>query len=219
MEGYGVEFNVEKVRRLMTEQGYSANKFSELLGWSKSQMHKLLRTGRARPQTLDQIAYQLGCSIADLLVKEEPNGIDEIKVMLDDGAVMPTRAHDDDAGLDLYSPAYFVVPGDPEWNACYAEVDTGVHIQIPKGYVGDVKSKSGLMMNDNITTDGTVDAGYTGSIRVKLFNHGLKSVRIEKGQKIAQLVIKKIITPKPVLVDHFEATERGNGGFGSTGLF
>lgn len=219
MEGYGVEFNVAKVKRLMTEQGYSANRFSELLGWHKSQMHKLMRTGRARPQTLDQIAYQLGCNISDLLPEEEPNCIDEIKVMLDDGAIMPTRAHDDDAGLDLYSPACFVVPGDPEWNACYAEVDTGVHIQIPRGYVGDVKSKSGLMMNDNITTDGTVDAGYTGSIRVKLFNHGLKSVRIEKGQKIAQLVIKKIITPKPVLVDYFEETARGNGGFGSTGLF
>lgn len=219
MEGYGVEFNVEKVRRLMTEQGYSANKFAELLGWHTSQMHKLLRIGRARPQTLDQIAYQLGCTIADLLPEEESNRINEINVMLDDGAFMPTRAHDDDAGLDLYSPVCFVVPGDPEWNECYAEVDTGVHIQIPKGYVGDVKSKSGLMMNDNITTDGTVDAGYTGSVRVKLFNHGLNSVRIEKGQKIAQLVIKKIITPKPVLVTSFEKTERGANGFGSSGKF
>lgn len=219
MEGYGVKFNVEKVRRLMTEQGYSANKFSDLLGWHKSQMHKLLRTGRARPQTLDQIAYQLGCRIADILADEVPDRIDEIKVMLDDGAIMPTRAHEDDAGLDLYSPVSFVVPGDPEWNACYAEIDTGVHIQIPKGYVGDVKSKSGLMMNDNITTDGTVDSGYTGSVRVKLFNHGRSSVRIEKGQKIAQLVIKKIITPKPVLVTSFEKTERGDNGFGSSGKF
>lgn len=219
MEGYGVEFNVEKVRRLITEKGYSANKFADLLGWDRSQLHRLLRIGRARPQTLDQVAYQLGCSVSDILADEASDGIDEIKVMLDDGSIMPTRAHDDDAGLDLYSPVSFVVPGDPEWNACYAEVDTGVHIQIPKGYVGDVKSKSGLMMNDNITTDGTVDAGYTGSVRVKLFNHGRSSVRIEKGQKIAQLVIKKIITPKPVLVTSFEATERGNNGFGSTGLF
>ena len=219
MEGYGIEFNVEKVRRLMTEQGYSANKFADLLGWHRTQMHKLLRTGRARPNTLDQIAYQLGCTIADLLDGEQPDAIDEIRVMLDDGAIMPTRAHEDDAGLDLYSPACFTVPCDSEWNACYAEIDTGVHIQIPRGYVGDVKSKSGLMMNDNITTDGTVDAGYTGSVRVKLFNHGQHSVRIEKGQKIAQLVIKKIITPKPVLVDYFEETARGNGGFGSTGQF
>lgn len=219
MEGYGVKFNVEKVRRLMIEQGYSANKFAELLGWHKTQMHKLLKTGRARPNTLDQIAYQLGCSIADILDGEQQEAIDEIRVMLDDGAIMPTRAHDDDAGLDLYSPACFTVPCDSEWNSCYAEVDTGVHIQIPRGYVGDVKSKSGLMMNDNITTDGTVDAGYTGSVRVKLFNHGQRSVRIEKGQKIAQLVIKKIITPKPVLVDYFEETARGNCGFGSTGSF
>jgi dUTP pyrophosphatase len=64
-----------------------------------------------------------------------------------------------------------------------------------------------------------VDAGYTGSIRVKLFNHGLSDVRIQKGQKIAQLVIKKIITPEPVLVDSLEETERGANGFGSSGKF
>lgn len=143
-----------------------------------------------------------------------------IRVMLDPGAKRPTRAHSADAGLDLYSPVDAVVfprrKGGPKNSV---EIDTGVHVAIPAGYVGDVKSKSGLMVNDDIITDGTVDSGYTGSIRVKLFNLGIRPVHIKSGQKIAQLVIKKIITPEPVIVDSLEATERGNGGFGSTGKY
>jgi dUTP pyrophosphatase len=147
--------------------------------------------------------------------------IDKIKVMLDDGAktLIPTRAHDTDAGLDLYSPIDCWLFANDGRHKCYVEIDTGVHIQIPVGYVGDVKSKSGLMMKHHITTDGTVDCGYTGSIRVKLFNHGVHPVKIEKGQKIAQLVIKKIITPELELVDSLEETERGANGFGSSGKF
>ena len=150
----------------------------------------------------------------------------KLKVMLDPGAKMPTRAHETDAGLDLYSPVDMFVPGCKRKFFGFgavkigtAIIDTGVHMAIPEGYVGDVKSKSGLMMNCNITTDGTVDCGYTGSIRVKLFNHSATGLYITKGQKIAQLVIKKIITPVPELVDSLEATDRGEGGFGSTGAF
>lgn len=148
----------------------------------------------------------------------------KLNVMLDPGAKMPTRAHPTDAGLDLYSPVDAFVPGcKRKWfrrvSVGTAIIDTGVHVAIPEGYVGDVKSKSGLMMNCNITTDGTVDCGYTGAIRVKLFNHSSTGLYITKGQKIAQIVIKKIITPDPELVDALEETERGNGGFGSTGAF
>ncbi len=140
--------------------------------------------------------------------------MEEIKVQLDMGARKPTRAHECDAGLDLYSMEVNEIP--PFGST---EFDTGVHIAIPAGYVGFVKSKSGLMMKHNITTDGTVDSGYTGSIRIKLFNHSNKVVYIEKGQKIAQLVLLPIITPKLLEVDELEDTERGAGGFGSTGKF
>lgn len=143
-----------------------------------------------------------------------------LRVVVDHGAKCPTRAHSDDAGLDLYSPVDAVVF--PRWRMGAKNsviIDTGVHVAIPAGYVGDVKSKSGLMCNDDIITDGTVDSGYTGSIRVKLFNLGVRPVHIKAGQKIAQLVIKKIITPTPVVVDSMEETERGNGGFGSSGKF
>lgn len=137
-----------------------------------------------------------------------------MKVKLDPGAKLPTRAHDTDAGLDLYAREAFEIPAMGS-----ASHDTGVHLAIPEGYVGDVKSKSGLMVKHDITTDGTVDCGYTGAIRVKLFNHSMKAFQVEAGQKIAQLVIKKIITPELELVGDLEATERGSGGFGSTGKF
>lgn len=152
--------------------------------------------------------------------RQIPGDENKLKVMLDPGAILPRRAHSADAGLDLYSPiATVVFPRRKNGSKNSVVIDTGVHIAIPGGYVGDVKSKSGLMVNDDIITDGTVDAGYTGSIRVKLFNLGVKPVHIEAGQKIAQLVIKKIITPGIKVVDSLEETERGSGGFGSTGKF
>lgn len=143
----------------------------------------------------------------------------EMKVVLDAGAIMPTRAHELDAGYDLYSPAGKYLFPNVKGVDNSIVIDTGVHVQIPEGYVGDIKSKSGMMVNYSIITDGTVDAGYTGSIRVKLFNLGSSLYHIEKGQKIAQLVLKKIITPELVQVDKLEDTERGSGGFGSTGKF
>lgn len=153
----------------------------------------------------------------------------KMKVMLDRFAKMPTRAHETDAGLDLYSPYEFILKqstgrdfvsldGIPV-KAGYRIVDTGVHVEIPAGYVGMIKSKSGLNVNHGILSEGVIDAGYTGSIRVKLYNLGDSDVYIGEGQKISQLVILPIITPELELVDSLEATERGNGGFGSTGAF
>lgn len=213
----GVAFNVNKVKKLMLEQGLTYGGLGDKCGYHRTQISNLLRVGRARPFTLKVIADALGVTISDLLPSEESNN-NKIKVMLDDGAIVPTRAHPDDGGLDLYSPIDTVICGTMRWSGCSVEIDTGVHVQIPKGYVGDIKTKSSFLRAD-ITTDGTVDCGYTGSIHVKLFNHGQFDFHIEKGQKIAQLVLKKIITPEVEVVDILDETERGAGGFGSSGKF
>jgi dUTP pyrophosphatase len=140
--------------------------------------------------------------------------VPEIPVVLDEGAYMPVRAHEPDAGADLFSPCSVTVyPGES------AVIDTGVHMAIPYGYAGFIKSKSGLNVKHGILSEGVVDAGYTGSIRAVLFNHSHRFVRIRWHQKITQLVILPIITPELELVDGLEDTERGNGGFGSTGRF
>lgn len=136
----------------------------------------------------------------------------KIKVKLDEGARMPTRAHEDDAGLDLYARESVVL-----WPRESYTFDTGVHIAIPKGYVGLLKSKSSLNINGGLVGEGVIDSGYTGEIRVKLYNNGNQDVRIFKGNKIIQLVIVPIITPEPELVDELEKTERGDNGFGSSG--
>ena len=98
-----------------------------------------------------------------------------------------------------------------------AGIDTGVHIEIPEGYVGMLKSKSGLNVKHDITSEGVIDSGYTGSICVKLYNHGQNAYEVNKGDKISQLVIMPIFTPALEIVSHLDSTERGDGGFGSTG--
>ena len=140
-----------------------------------------------------------------------------MRVQLDDGAYMPERAHDLDAGYDLRTPVDFNLPPADDMGDGWKVIDTGVHMEIPPGHVGFVKSKSGLNIKDGITSDGTVDAGYTGSIRVKLYNHTGTWRQFKAGNKISQIVILPIITPALELVDKLPETERGTRGFGSTG--
>ena len=135
-----------------------------------------------------------------------------MRIKLSKGAYMPTRAHAADAGLDLYSPIEVNVP--PKG---HATIDTGVHVELPQGTVGMVKSKSGLNVKHGIQSEGVIDVGYTGSIMVKLYNHSNRGYIVEKGDKISQLVILPILTPDLELVDELDETERGTGGFGSTG--
>lgn len=135
-----------------------------------------------------------------------------MKIMLDNGAKMPTRAHSTDAGLDLYARETQIVPAKES-----AVFDTGVHIELPPNTTGFLKSKSGLNIHHGIISDGTIDVGYTGSIRVKLYNLSGYDYKVNAGDKISQLVILPIITPTLELVDSLDDTERGNNGFGSSG--
>lgn len=137
----------------------------------------------------------------------------KLKITLDPGARAPVRAHSTDAGLDLYSAEDKVIP--PYGSASFS---TGVHVAIPAGFVGLVKSRSGTLFGHSITTDGVVDSGYTGEIRVKLFNNCGARYVVEAGVKIAQLVLLPIITPELEIVEELSDTERGDRGFGSTGL-
>lgn len=135
-----------------------------------------------------------------------------MKIKLDEGARMPTRAHTTDAGLDLYSRERKVIP--PHGSRVF---NTGVHIELPKGTVGFIKSKSGLNIKHGIVSEGVIDVGYTGAIRVKLYNNSDEIYFVDEGDKISQLVILPILTPDLEVVDELEDTERGDNGFGSTG--
>lgn len=135
-----------------------------------------------------------------------------MNIMLDSTALMPKRGHATDAGLDLLSPVDTVIPAHGA-----VTIDTGVHIELPAHTAGFLKSKSGLNVKYGITSEGVIDVGYNGSIVCKLYNHSNMDYEIKRGDKITQLVVMKIDIPELNVVDEFKETERGNGGFGSTG--
>ena len=135
-----------------------------------------------------------------------------MKVILDENAIMPTRAHAKDAGLDLYAPESQIVPAKDS-----AIFDIGIHIQLPADTVGMIKSRSGLNINNGLTCTGVIDEGYTGSIKVRLDNSSGYDYRVKRGDKIAQLVILPVIIPDIDVVEYLEDSERGDKGFGSSG--
>ena len=137
-----------------------------------------------------------------------------MRIMLDEGAKMPTKAHKHDGGYDLYARESLIIGAKES-----ATIDTGVHIELPVGTVGFIKSRSGLMFkHDVIAGEGVIDVGFSGSIGVKLFNLGGRDYKVNADDRIAQLVILPLAdVGKLEFVESFEETERGSGGFGSSG--
>lgn len=150
-----------------------------------------------------------------------------MKVKLDPGAYLPTRAHATDAGLDLYSTeekTVWPLQGKFEDGELSIHLsggttfDTGVHIAFEPGTYGKIESKSGLNVKHSVVScGGVVDEGYTGSIAVKLYNLGTEPYTVHKGDKIAQLVVQNYLSPKLEIVSYLDETERGDNGFGSSG--
>lgn len=135
---------------------------------------------------------------------------------LSEEATLPQYAHPEDAGMDLYSiEAQTIQPGET------ALVRTGIAIALPPNTEAQVRPRSGLAAKNSITvlnTPGTVDEGYRGEIKVIMINHGKKPFVIEPKMRIAQMVICPVLHPDVILVDELDATARGVGGFGSTGV-
>lgn len=130
-------------------------------------------------------------------------------------ATVPTYAHQGDAGADLYAAEDVTIPSG-EWRL----VGTGVAVALPIGYAGFVHPRSGLAARVGVTTlngPGTVDSGYRGEIRVNLVNHGPRPVTIERGDRIAQLVVQRVERVTFQVVAELPTSERGVGGHGSTG--
>jgi dUTP pyrophosphatase len=137
---------------------------------------------------------------------------------LDPRAMLPSRAYAHDAGLDLYSlEPVTLEPGER------ASVGTGVAVQIPEGQAGLVLPRSGLAARHGIAlvnAPGLIDAGYRGEVRVLLLNTDREEpCRLAAGDRIAQLVLITVATPEVVEVEDLSVSERGHGGFGSSGGF
>lgn len=131
-------------------------------------------------------------------------------------AVLPAYAHPSDAGMDLRSVADVVIP-----RGGRALVPTGLVILLPPLYEAQVRPRSGLALKHGVTvlnSPGTIDAGYRGEIGVILANFGEADFAVKRGDKIAQLVIVPVTQPQVVETDVVDETDRGTGGFGSTGV-
>lgn len=135
-----------------------------------------------------------------------------MEIMLDNGAYMPSRGHETDAGLDLRTPEAVTIPAHGS-----VAVDTGVHVELPHGCAGLLVSKSGLNVKHDITSTGLIDEGYTGSIVVKLYNHGDRDYHFYPDDKITQLVVIHVRYEPVEIVKDLDESERGDAGFGSTG--
>lgn len=124
-----------------------------------------------------------------------------------------TKAHDIDAGYDILSSEdIWIRPGEKEL------ILTGLKVAIPAGYVGIIKSRSGLSVKHNLEVGaGVIDSGYTGEVRVVLRNLGNEIYCVKSGDKIAQMIIVNLPDIEIVRVDNLNNTERGEGGFNSTG--
>ena len=141
--------------------------------------------------------------------------MDIAAVRLDPGLPLPDHARPGDAGLDLYAAeSARIGPGERRL------MPTGLAVAIPSGYAGFVLPRSGLAMQKSVTVlnaPGLIDAGYRGELKVLLINHGDTAVAIERGERVAQLVVQAVARVQLVETDRLPDSERGTGGFGSTG--
>jgi dUTP pyrophosphatase len=127
-------------------------------------------------------------------------------------AVLPTRAHDNDAGMDLYAANDTVLfPG------MFVVIDTDIGLELPEGTYGQILGRSSLAVRGVFTMGGVIDAGYRGPIKVALGNQSGAAIQVKAGDKVAQLVIINIQTPRPIEVEELPPAERGDKGFGSSG--
>ena len=131
-------------------------------------------------------------------------------------AILPNYAHEGDAGLDVYSVEEKLLnPGER------ALIKTGIKIELPKGTEAQMRPRSGLAIKNGISlvnSPGTIDEGYRGEIGVIVINHGQEAFKVEKGMKICQMVVKPVWRVNVEEAFELDESERGIGGFGSTGV-
>jgi dUTP pyrophosphatase len=134
-----------------------------------------------------------------------------------EGLAMPAYESEEAAGMDLLAATTDDVVIEAGGRAL---VPTGVAIELPKGYEGQVRPRSGLALKKGVTVlnaPGTIDADYRGEVGVILVNHGKDAVTVKRGERIAQLVVAPVTKANPVETAELTDTTRGSGGFGSTG--
>jgi dUTP pyrophosphatase len=132
-------------------------------------------------------------------------------------AIIPTKAHETDAGFDLYGHrTYTLLDYKPNYNPLI--IETGIAIEFPVGKFGLIRERSSLALKGMKILGGIIDYGYNGEIKIIAYNFGSKSLRLEYGKAIAQLIILPFFSTKIEIVNELSESERGNKGFGSSDI-
>jgi dUTP pyrophosphatase len=136
--------------------------------------------------------------------------------LLNSDAILPTKAHETDAGFDIYIPHTFKL--DPIYLKCYVScIDTGIAVEVPDGKFCLIKERSSLALRGMVITAGVIDYGYRGEIKIICHNVSGGPIQFYAGDKIAQLLVLPFYNNKAEEVDDVSKTKRGDRGFGSSG--
>ena len=170
-------------------------------------------TNGGDPLTVTDVAIAGFATVPDSTLGE----VEELRfIKLSEKATMPTRAHDNDAGLDLYAAEGARIPP-----GARLSVGTGIAVAVPEGLAGLVLPRSGLALKHGITlvnSPGLIDPGYRGEVRIALLNTDkTMDYQCKPGDRIAQLLLVPIATASPVEAEALDTSTRGVGGFGSSG--
>jgi len=143
----------------------------------------------------------------------------QVKIKVQEGAILPKKANAFASGYDCYAHLMpglvdhdIIRPGENKL------ISLGFSLEIPEGYEARIRSRSGLAKDGITVTHGTIDCDYRGVLMANVFNHSFKHFSIRDGMRICQMVIQEVPRTELVLVDELSETERGQAGFGSTGL-
>lgn len=142
----------------------------------------------------------------------------EVFIATQDGATLPAYATKASSGMDLFALTDEPITLKPLERAL---ISTGIHVGIPEGFEAEIRPRSGIAYNSGVTVlnaPGTIDADYRGEVKVLLINLGAEPFTVRKGDRIAQMIFKSVVSVNWKPVEVLPETTRGHGGFGSTGM-
>ena len=212
------EESVKSVIQGFEDENLSRSQAEEIVAQSKNAIKDAINELEPSPnkRALLDAAFDFFYEVFDEAFEKYHSYAFELPIKLEDGGQMPTYAHDTDACADVYASKDMVIPAHSLSN----KVPTGLRIALPEGWVAKIAprssigAKTGLRLSNSI---GIIDADYRGEIGVLYDNISDSDYEIKAGDRIAQVWVERVERFKPVLVDILPATERGDGGFGSTG--
>lgn len=212
------EESVKNVIQGFEDENLSRSQAEEIVAQSKNAIKDAINELDPSPnkRALLDAAFDFFYEVFDEAFEKYHSYAFELPVKLEDGGQMPTYAHDTDACADIYASKDIVIPA----HSCSTKVPTGLRIALPEGWVAKIAprssigAKTGLRLSNSI---GIIDADYRGEIGVLYDNISDSDYEIKAGDRIAQVWVERVERFKPVTVDILPATERGEGGFGSSG--